>query len=102
MQFALALIIATASPSGTRWTFCVAESGQDVWISEVFAAARKHEALEAQFAASLRARGVVHPDVQCPEPQGDKTEVFNAQFTAAEFHRKLGQTLHAAAAPARR
>jgi NAD-dependent oxidoreductase involved in siderophore biosynthesis len=102
MRFALALIIAAASPAGAGWTFCVAEAGPDVWISEVFAAARKREALEAQFAASLRARGVAHPDAQCPEPQGDKTEVFNAQFTAAEFHRKLGQTLHAAAAPARR
>jgi hypothetical protein len=102
MRFALALIIAAASPTGARWTFCIAESGQDVWISEVFAAARKRETLEAEFAASLRARGVVHPDAQCPQPQDDKTEVFNAQFTAAEFHRQLGQTLHAAAAPTSR
>lgn len=102
MRFALALIIAAASPRGARWTFCVAESGRDVWISEVFAAARKREALEAQFAAGLRARGVVHPDAQCPQPQSDKAEAFNAQFTAAEFHRKLGQTLHAAAPPAGR
>ena len=58
--------------------------------------------LEAEFAASLRARGVAHLDAQCPEPQADKTEVFNAQFTAAEFHRKLGQRLHAAAPPAAR
>lgn len=102
MRFALALIIAAASPARAHWTFCVAEAGQDVWLSEVFAAARKRETLEAQFAASLRARGVVHLDAQCPEPQDDKTEVFNAQFTAAEFHRKLGQTLHAAPAPTRR
>lgn len=102
MPFALALIIAAAAPAGARWTFCVAEAGQDVWISEVFAAAHKRERLEAEFAASLRTRGVAHADTQCPEPQNDKTEVFNAQFTAIQFHRKLGQRLHAAAAPARR
>jgi hypothetical protein len=101
MQFALALIIAAASPAGAGWTFCVAEAGQDVWISEVFAATHTRERLEAKFAATLRARGVAHPDAQCPEPQDDKNQVFNAQFTAAEFHRKLGQTLHAVAAPAR-
>lgn len=101
MRLALALIIAAAAPSGAGWTFCVAEAGQDVWISEVFAASHKRERLEAEFAETLRARGVVRPDVQCPEPQDDKTEVFNAQFTAVEFHRKLGQTLHAAAAPRR-
>lgn len=102
MGFALALIIAAASPGGAGWTFCVAEAGRDVWISEVFAAAHKRQTLEAEFAAILRARGVAHPDAQCPEPQVDKTDAFNAQFTAVEFHRKLGQTLHAAAAPARR
>jgi hypothetical protein len=101
MRFALALIIAAASPAGAHWTFCVAEAGQDVWISDVFATAHKRERLEEEFAATLRARGVAHPDAQCPEPQDDKTEVFNAQFTAAEFHRKLGQTLHGAAPPAR-
>jgi hypothetical protein len=102
MRFALALILAAASPAKAHWTFCVAEAGQDVWISEVFAVVHKRERLEAEFSASLRAFGVSHPDVQCPEPQDDKTDAFNAQFTAAEFHRKLGQTLHAAAAPVRR
>jgi len=102
MGFALALIIAAASLAGARWTFCVAEAGKDVWISEVFAAAGKRQTLEAEFAAGLRARGIVGLDAQCPEPQVDKTEVFNAQFTAAEFHRKLGQRLHAAAPPAAR
>ena len=98
MLFALALIAAATSPAGPRWTFCVAEAGQDVWISDVFAAQRKRESLEAEFAARLRARGV-EADAQCPQPLADKTEAFNAQFTAAEFHRKLGQTLHAAVAP---
>ena len=102
MGFVLALIIAAASPAGAGWTFCVAEAGQDVWISEVFAAVHKRETLEAEFSALLRARGVSHPDIQCPAPRDDKTEAFNAQFTAAEFHRKLGQRLHAAAPPARR
>ena len=102
MGFALALIVAATSPVAAHWTFCVAEAGQEVWISEVFAARQKRQTLEAEFAASLRARGVAHLDAQCPEPQDDKMEVFNAQFTAAEFHRKLGQTLHTAAAPARR
>ena len=101
MGFVLALILAAASPAVAGWTFCVAEAGQDVWISEVFAV-HKREAAEAEFSASLRARGVSHPDIQCPAPRVDKTEAFNAQFTAAEFHRKLGQRLHAAAPPARR
>jgi hypothetical protein len=101
MRFALALIIAAASPVHARWTFCIAEAGRDVWISDVFATAHKHERLEAEFAATLRASGVAHPDAQCPQPQDDKTEVFNAQFTAAEFHRQLGQTLHGAAPPGR-
>ncbi len=101
MRFALAVLIAVvvAPPAQARWTFCVAESGPDVWITDVFAAARKRERLEADFAARLRARGVAHPDAQCPAPQDDKTEAFNAQFTAAEFHRKLGQRLHQAEAP---
>ncbi len=99
MGVALAVLIAVASPASMRWTFCVAESGQDIWISDVFSAARKRERLEADFAALLRGRGVAHAVAQCPAPQSDKTEVFNAQFTAAEFHRKLGQTLHAVEMP---
>jgi hypothetical protein len=102
MWFALALVVAAASPVGARWTFCVAEAGQEVWITGIFAATRKRETLEAEFAASLRAQGVADPDAQCPAPQADKIEVFNAQFTAAEFHRKLGQTLHSATAPTAR
>jgi hypothetical protein len=95
------LLIAAASPS-PRWTFCVAESGADVWISGVFSAAEPRERLEARFSKQLRAQGVVNPVTQCPEPNADKTEAFNAQFTAAEFHRKLGQTLHALAPSKRR
>jgi hypothetical protein len=98
MGYALVVLLAAASPA--RWTFCVAESGRDIWITDVFAAARGRERLEAEFAAGLRARGVARPDAQCPAPQADKTDVVNAQFTALEFHRKLGDVLHVAEPPA--
>jgi hypothetical protein len=102
MRLALAVLVAVAaSPAQADWTFCVAESGQDIWISDVFAAAHRRERLEAEFASLLRARGVAHPVAQCPAPQTEKMDVFNAQFTAAEFHRKLGQTLHAVEMPKR-
>ena len=99
MRYALAVLLAAATPAQTRWTFCVAESGRDIWVSEVFAAAEPREKLEAAFAAALRAQGVARPVAQCPAPQADKTEVVNAQFTAVEFHRKLGDALHVAAPP---
>ena len=95
MRLSLAILLAAAAPAPERWTFCVAEAGGDVWISGVFAAARPRESLESAFAAALRARGVARPVAQCPAPQADKSDVFNAQFTAAEFQRKLGRTLHA-------
>jgi hypothetical protein len=99
MRFALAIWVALASPAQASWTFCVAESGRQIWITDVFAAAQPHDQLEASFAAELSARGVTHPIAQCPAPQDDKTEVVNAEFTAAEFHRKLGDVLHPAAPP---
>ncbi len=99
MPFVLAVLLAAAAPADDRWTFCVAESGHEIWITEVFAAAQQRERLEADFKALLLARGVPRPVAQCPEPQRDKIDVVNAQFTAAEFHRQLGDTLHAAAAP---
>ena len=99
MRFALAVLVAVASPAQTRWTFCVAEAGREIWVTDVFAAVQDREKLEAAFAATLRARGVARPDAQCPAPQADKTEVVNAQFTAVEFHRKLGDALHVAAPP---
>ena len=78
------------------WTFCVAESGggKDIWITSVFAASREREQLEADFKTILKHRGVGGAIAQCPAPKDDKTEMVNAQFTAAEFHRKLGDTLH--------
>ena len=99
MRYALAVLLAAAPPAETRWTFCVAESGHDIWVTDVFAAAQPREKLEAAFAAALRAQGVARPNAQCPAPRADKTEVVNAQFTAVEFHRKLGDALHFAAPP---
>jgi hypothetical protein len=99
MRFVLAALLAAAAADEERWTFCVAESGREIWITDVFAAARGRERLEADFEALLRARGVARPVAQCPEPQRDKIEAVNSQFTAAEFHRRLGDTLHSAAAP---
>jgi hypothetical protein len=99
MRRALAFFLALASPAQASWTFCVAESGRQIWITDVFAAAQARDRLEASFAAELSARGVAHPTVQCPAPQDDRTDVVNAQFTAAEFHRKLGDVLHSAAPP---
>jgi hypothetical protein len=99
MRFVLAALIAAASPGEDRWTFCVAESGHEIWITDVFAAGRQRERLEADFEAFLAAHGVERAVAQCPEPQRDKIDVVNSQFTAAEFHRKLGDTLHSAAAP---
>lgn len=83
------------------WTFCIAEAAgeKDVWITEVFAAAHERERLEGDFKAYLKGRGVVRPVAQCPQPKDDKTEMVNAQFTAAEFHRKLGEALHEVVAP---
>ncbi|MDE3175052.1 MAG: hypothetical protein KGM15_02960 [Pseudomonadota bacterium] len=102
MRYALAVLLAAATPAPTRWTFCVAESGHEIWITDVFAAAQPRQQLEAAFAAALRARGVARPDAQCPAPLDDKTEAVNAQFTAVEFHRKLGDALHVAPPPLRR
>lgn len=68
--------------------------GGDIWISQVFAASRDRERLEGEFRLFLKARGVANSDAQCPVAKDDKTETINAQFTAIEFHRKLGDTLH--------
>jgi hypothetical protein len=96
------VLIAGAAPASASggWTFCVAVApgGQEVWISEVFAAPRAREKLEADFANYLRGRGVAGADAQCPRPEGDKTAAVNAQFTAAEFNRKLGRALREVAA----
>jgi hypothetical protein len=102
MRIALAILLAAiAEPAQASWTFCVAESdgGRQIWITGVFPAARERERLETDFKALLLSRGVSKPVVQCPAPSDDKTEAVNAQFIAAEFHRKLGDALHSVAAP---
>lgn len=96
LTLSYALIAIGVTPAAAKpWTFCVAEAagGKDVWITDVFAATRERERLENDFKAYLRSRGVVGADAQCPAPKDDKTEMVNAQFTAAEFHRKLGAAL---------
>jgi|HubBroStandDraft_1064217.scaffolds.fasta_scaffold679301_1 hypothetical protein len=102
MRFALAILLAAfAQPAHASWTFCVAESdgGKQIWITGVFPAARDRELLEADFKMLLRTRGVGGAVVQCPAPQDDKIDAINSQFTAAEFHRKLGDVLHSVTAP---
>jgi hypothetical protein len=96
--FALSVGVAHANES---WTFCVAESadGHDIWITSVFSATKDRERLEADFKAYLERHDVPRAVAQCPVPNGDKTEVINAQFTAIEFHRKLGDALHDAIVP---
>ncbi len=96
----LPLLCAPAYASA-GWTFCVAASsdGKNIWITSVFPASRDRERLEADLRAYLKGRGVPGADAQCPAPKDDKTEMVNAQFTAAEFHRKLGDTLHEVDAP---
>ena len=49
--------------------------------------------------AYLKGRGVSGAVARCPAPKDDKVEVVNAQFTASEFHHKLGDTLHEVFAP---
>ena len=94
-------LMSGAAHASPGWTFCVAASsdGKDVWITGVFPASRERERLEADLRAYLKGHGVPGADAQCPSPRDDKTEMVNAQFTAAEFHRKLGDTLHVVVAP---
>ena len=102
MRAAFAIwLVALAEPAQAGWTFCIGESdgGNQIWITGVFPASHDRLRLESDFKAALRERGVADAIVQCPAPNADKTEVVNAQFTAAEFHRKLGDTLHSVTAP---
>jgi hypothetical protein len=95
----LPLLGGPASAGG--WTFCVAEAarGKDIWITDVFPAARDRARLEVDLKAYLKGRGVAASDAQCPAPKNDRTEMVNAQFTAEAFHRKLGDALHEVVAP---
>ena len=95
MHWVLAVLVANAQPAAGGWTFCIAEAGEDIFVTEVFEAAPDREKLEASFAARLRPRVAARPDVQCPAPVADRTVAVNAQFTAIAFQRSLGRTLHA-------
>jgi hypothetical protein len=93
---AIAACLPALANAQSRWTFCVAssKSGADVWITDVFAAARDRAQLESAFKTMVERTGE-SADAQCPFPLKDKTEAVNAQFEAEEFNRKLGATLHA-------
>jgi hypothetical protein len=89
-----------AAAADQQWTFCVASArgGDDVWVTDVFAAARGRERLEGEVKAYVARQGAARVDVQCPAPVADKMAAVNAQFAAAEFNCKLGHTLHEAPA----
>ena len=90
------LVAAPAAAAGEAWTFCVASArgGDNVWITDVFAATRDRVRLERDMKAYLARQGLTRVDVQCPAPAVDKTAAINAQFAAIDFNRKLGATLH--------
>ena len=101
-RIVLALLLGAApARASAGWTFCVAAApgDKDVWITDVFAASRDRERLEVDLKGYLKTQGVAGAVAQCPLPKDDKTEAVNAQFTAAEFNRKLGHMLHEVAAP---
>jgi hypothetical protein len=93
---AIALIAPASALGAPRWTFCVASSrgGDDVWITDVFAAKRDRERLEGAFRSMVERLGRASANAQCPRPRDDKTEAMNARFDAVEFNRKLGAKLH--------
>jgi len=93
-MFVLLAVLAAAMPAAKGWTFCIAEAGDDIFVTEVFEAAFDREKLEALYLARLRAGGVTRADVQCPAPLAEKTDAVNAQFTAIQFQRKLSRRLH--------
>lgn len=94
---AVALCLPAAAEAAPRWTFCIAASGggSDAWISEVFMAEAPRERLEGAFRSAIGRLGVSRADVQCPEPQDDRTEAVNAQTDAEAFNREMGARLHA-------
>jgi len=101
-RFVLALPLLTGpAQANSGWTFCVAETsgGKDIWITGVFAAVHDRERLEADLKAYLKGRGISGAVAQCPAPKDDKVDMIDAQFIAAEFHHKLGDTLHEVFAP---
>jgi hypothetical protein len=96
----VAACFARVAAASELWMFCVASAlgGDDVWITDVFAATRSRERLESEVKVYLARQGAARVDIQCPAPAADKTAAVNARFAAAEFNRKLGHTLHEALA----
>ncbi len=93
-MFVVLIVLAAAQPAAKGWTFCIAEAGHDIFVTEVFEAGVERETLEALYSTRLRAGGIVGADVQCPAPLSEKTEAVNAQFTAITFQRSLLRKLH--------
>jgi hypothetical protein len=93
----LGLCLPAPARAAPRWTFCVAaaDSGADVWISEVFAAEANRERLEGAFKTAVEKLGASAANSQCPSPRDDKTVALNAQIDAEAFNRKMGANLHA-------
>ena len=100
LRLALAALLVSlpgAVSAATRWTFCVAaaQSGAEVWISDVFAAETSRNTLEGAFRSAVERLGAATADAQCPNPRDDKTVAVNAQSDAESFNRKMGANLHA-------
>jgi hypothetical protein len=89
-------LLSSASEASELWTFCVASSPNsgEVWITHPFASSSDRRALETEMQTTLKRRQGERALAQCPEPSSDKVAVINAQTTAIEFNRKLGEVMH--------
>jgi len=97
---ALLVSLPGAVCAAPRWTFCVAaaQSGAEVWITDVFQSGSDREKLEGAFKSAVERLGATGADVQCPSARDDKTVAVNAQIDAEAFNRKMGANLNAVAA----
>lgn len=95
-SIAVLALAPSSSVAATQWTFCVASQSEtkNVWITQVFPAVARREALEVELEAVLKREQLSRIVVQCPQPSGDKVGVINSQTAADEFNRKLGMTLY--------
>jgi hypothetical protein len=94
--FAVLALARSSSVAAAQWTFCVASQSEtkNVWITRVFPAATRREALEVELEALLKREQRSLFVAQCPQPSEDKVGVINSQTAADEFNRKLGMTLY--------
>ena len=83
-----------------RWTFCsaTAAGGDEVFLSEVFAAEAPRERLEGAFAKAVEKLGASGASARCPSPRADKAVVLDALDGAEAVNRERGATLRAVAA----